>query len=97
MAEYIEREKLLELYSLDDPVMNEQGSVSLPVIRQNILDIPAADVSPVRHGHLSSTGYDELYCEFGNCSVCQKDNPIYSRYCWFCGAKMDVEVAGNDS
>lgn len=50
MAEYIEREDLLELYRMDDPVLNENGHVPLPVIRQNIMDIPAADVAPVRHG-----------------------------------------------
>lgn len=50
MAEYIEREELLELYRMDDPVLNENGHVPLPVIRQNIMDIPAADVAPVRHG-----------------------------------------------
>lgn len=47
MAEYIEREDLLELYRMDDPVLNKNGHVPLPVIRQNIMDIPAADVAPV--------------------------------------------------
>lgn len=46
MAEYIEREAVLELYQIDDPVLNETGHVPLPVIRQNILDMPAADVVP---------------------------------------------------
>ena len=50
MDEYIKREDLLELYRIDDPVLNENGHVPLPVIRQNIMDIPAADVAPVRHG-----------------------------------------------
>ena len=47
MDEYIKREDLLELYRIDDPVLNENGHVPLPVIRQNIMDIPAADVAPV--------------------------------------------------
>lgn len=47
MAEYIEREDLLELYRMDDPVLNKNGHVPLPVIRKNIMDIPAADVAPV--------------------------------------------------
>ena len=50
MDEYIKREDLLELYRMDDPVLNKNGHVPLPVIRQNIMDIPAADVAPVRHG-----------------------------------------------
>lgn len=35
IAEYIEREDLLELYRMDDPVLNENGHVPLPVIRQS--------------------------------------------------------------
>ena len=51
MAEYIEREELLELYRMDDPVLNENGHVPLPVIRQNIMDIPAADVGKMSDGY----------------------------------------------
>lgn len=91
MAEYIEREDLLELYRMDDPVLNENGHVPLPVIRQNIMDIPAADVAPVRHGRW----------EPGNpiCPVCGGDKfkdldaDIWSDwqpdFCPNCGAKMD--------
>lgn len=50
---------------------------------------PAADVAPVRHGKLINTGYDELYCEFGDCTVCGADNPISNKFCGQCGAKMD--------
>ena len=59
MAEYIEREDLLELYRMDDPVLNENGHVPLSVIRQNIIDIPAADVAPVRHGRWILEAHDE--------------------------------------
>ena len=91
MAEYIEREDLLELYRMDDPVLNENGHVPLPVIRQNIMDIPAADVAPVRHGRW----------EPGNpiCSVCGGDKfkdldadiwcDWMPDFCPNCGAKMD--------
>lgn len=51
--------------------------------------MPAADVAPVRHGKLINTGYDELYCEFGDCTVCGADNPISNKFCGQCGAKMD--------
>lgn len=53
--------------------------------------MPAADVAPVRHGKLISTGYDELYCEFGDCTVCGADNPTSNKFCGQCGAKMDRE------
>ena len=93
MAEYIEREDLLELYRMDDPVLNKNGHVPLPVIRQNIMDIPAADVAPVRHGRWVEK---EKYT-FGimyDCSLCENrilDNGHPWNYCPNCGAKMDLE------
>ena len=87
MAEYIEREDLLELYRMDDPILNENGHVPLPVIRQNIMDIPAADVAPVRHGRWIAS-----HDEFCACSICKY--PVYvvcnqTNYCPNCGARMD--------
>ena len=46
MAEYIEREKLLALY-VDGKYDTADYRVPVPVIIQNIKDIPAADVRPV--------------------------------------------------
>ena len=87
MDEYIKREDLLELYRMDDPVLNENGHVPLPVIRQNIMDIPAADVAPVVHGrwimHDDEFG---LTCE---CSSCHIETMGDGNYCPNCGAKMD--------
>ena len=96
MDEYIKREDLLELYRMDDPVLNENGHVPLPVIRQNIMDIPAADVAPVRHGRWISVPHKLARV----CSVCNRDEPykfadidadVYD-YCPNCGAKMDGEL-----
>ena len=101
MAEYIEREDLLELYRMDDPVLNKNGHVPLPVIRQNIMDIPAADVATVRHGRWLHTeeplGWQDVDCM--ECSACHDswiieedycfdDMPIWN-YCPSCGAKMN--------
>ena len=90
MVEYIEREDLLELYRMDDPVLNENGHVPLPVIRQNIMDIPAADVAPVRHGQWEtiSDRPDSLICSVCKCGFDMwKHDP--HNYCPNCGAKMD--------
>lgn len=43
----IDADKLEELYQVDDPVVNEVGHVPLPVIRQNIADMPTIDAVPV--------------------------------------------------
>ena len=91
MAEYIEREDLLELYRMDDPVLNKNGHVPLPVIRQNIMDIPAADVAPVRHGRW----IDSLARITPYCSACGHSHRCLIRtpnYCPNCGAKMDGEL-----
>lgn len=92
MAEYIEREDLLELYRMDDPVLNENGHVPLSVIRQNIMDIPAADVAPVRHGRweivIGSNGKEYMVCTC--CRVSQDLTGVFT-YCPNCGAKMDGE------
>ena len=88
MDEYIKREDLLELYRMDDPVLNENGHVPLPVIRQNIMDIPAADVAPVRHGQWNNS----LARITPYCSVCSHSHRcliMTPNYCPNCGAKMD--------
>ena len=45
MSDYISRDELLELYAPDPDC--DKCSVPFPVVRQNILDMPAADVAPV--------------------------------------------------
>ena len=90
MAEYIEREDLLELYRMDDPVLNENGHVPLSVIRQNIMDIPSADVAPVRHGEweivVGSNGKEYMVCTC--CRVSQDLTGVFT-YCPNCGCRMD--------
>ena len=84
MKEYIEREALLELYQIDGPE-NETGHVPLPVIRQNIMDLPAADVAEVRHGRwLDGKSLEK-------CSLCGKKGFSDWKYCPNCGARMGKE------
>ena len=97
MAEYIERKDLLELYRMDDPILNKNGHVPLPVIRQNIIDIPAADVAQVRHGlwearaiPRSDPDGDWIALEY-HCSLCNRLEYRKENYCPNCGAKMDLE------
>ncbi len=93
MPEYIEREAILSQV-ISAGLINAYGDfygAGDVVLVDDIKDIPAADAEPVRHGRLIATGYDELYCEFGNCSICGADMPIWSKYCLGCGAKLDAE------
>ena len=104
MDEYIKREDLLELYRMDDPVLNENGHVPLPVIRQNIMDIPAADVAPVVHAHwqpyedtvqCSACGFgtfmDGYFFVHGECTHAN-DRSFRFSFCPNCGAKMDGDM-----
>ena len=102
MSDYISRGELLELYTLDGPI-NETGVVPLPVIRQNIMDMSAADVAPVRHGRWLTT---DAYPHRLYCSACYKtyaknmkwvdelELPI--KFCPECGARMDGEEDRHD-
>ena len=67
--------------------------------KQEIADMPAADVAPVVHGHWISKnphGYEWTFV----CSNCDYADgyPFNDRhnYCPNCGAKMDGETEGND-
>ena len=50
-----------------------------------ILDIPAADVAPVKHGHWVNHKHTEAVI----CSECKRVFIDETNYCPFCGAKMD--------
>lgn len=84
MKEYIDREEAL----LAIKQAFEKGERSSLYIKS----IPAADVTPVRHGRWVNTHSDS---EFAQCSLCK--HPVYAawiwnltNYCPNCGAKMDL-------
>ena len=79
--EYIEREALVERLKKEECDCEWLWT---------ILDIPAADVLPVKHGHWVKEKSDVLI--HWHCSVCE--NCYYleepnANYCPNCGAKMD--------
>lgn len=74
----IEREALLD-------IAEQQGHVTV----DDILSADTVDAAPVVHGELESTGMDEMYAEFGRCTVCGGDNYIKAKFCNWCGAKLD--------
>lgn len=84
MNDYISRDELLKLYAPDPDC--DKCSVPFPVVRQNILDMPTADVVPVRHGHWYDIG--SLSCR---CSTCGCKSNKETAFCPNCGAKMDKE------
>lgn len=90
MAEYIEREKVLS------KAAPAAGCFSDMISAYDVAMLPAADVTPVRHGRWEKQS--GLY----SCSECGKTCPYdvqadvieywACNYCPNCGAKMDSEL-----
>ena len=99
MAEYIEREAAItvpvlpkehreyQTFNLDDAY--EQGWYDA---LDNLVNIPAADVTPVRHGRwLPTTKWWQGGSAWKQCSECGRLHCGTPNYCNNCGAKMDLE------
>lgn len=87
MAEYIEREALLEKLAERD--------LCLCVSESDIKNMPAADVAPVVHGRWVDNGIPGSM--LSGCSVCGFSCGAFSfSYCPHCGAKMDKEELNGD-
>ena len=88
MAEYIEREA--ELREAESRIML---GASAAAVYESILDVPAADVAPVRHGKWEWDTEDIYRCS--NCAQKSRVKEVMGRpawdYCPNCGAKMDGE------
>lgn len=85
--EYIERE-----------VAKKVLAFGVGVTAANALDnVPAADVAPVVHGRWScdsEDGFDnyDWHCDMCGGSVGYRcGDPVFSKYCPHCGARMDGE------
>ena len=94
MAEYIEREALLEK-RWDVPFETEDAHFVQVVDVQDVVDAPAADVAPVVHGRWIYKGEYAVCTECGGRSGTQYDGvepiPLMTQFCPNCGAKMDGE------
>lgn len=100
MAEYIEREALLKKQQMDADIF-KGSSLRTDIARRdealnavaNIVNAPAADVAPVRHGKWRPCKSWNPDYEGFECSECgarfqgiHRDN-----YCGNCGAKMEED------
>ena len=92
MAEYIDRDKILfelfEAYDSIDPRFLRGRAIreAIALIKKEINTMPAADVTPVKHGKW----YLAEDCTF-RCSLCDRIcYELDAPYC-YCGAKMDLE------
>ena len=101
MTEYIEREAISEeirKYYYKNPPNSSYGEGfdrGLDKAQRAILDAPAADVAPVRHGLWEKVAWwqHQNRYECNECSLCGcRVKPKFTyNYCPHCGAKMDLE------
>lgn len=83
MKEYIEREAAI------DSIMSEPPDAHYPQwYADKIKAIPAADVSPARHGLWITVGVN-YHTRISQCTNCCSKYDFRSKYCPNCGARMD--------
>ena len=90
MAEYIEREILLQKNFYTENCNSEENRWNDYAIKDIIRHIPAADVAPVKHGHWIQV--DKNKCECSNCGIIVLI-AVYphgdKNYCPNCGTEMN--------
>ena len=88
--EYIEREAVIE-------IINSLNIASALYAGRKIINLPPADVAPVRHGRWVNEqmivgGFAETWsCDCSVCGRTQREPLWKPNYCPNCGAKMDLE------
>ena len=92
MAEYIDKEKLLQKlsrmieYCKNDNKVN--GLTALFQVGDAIMDCPTADVQEVMHAKFELVNNGKGVCR--NCHRLDSIDKL-AKYCRYCGAKMDGE------
>ena len=89
MAEYIERENVIEWFM---PYEHAGESIDADVVISDIKGMKAVDVAPVVHGRIVGSLEDGRYRRRFSC--CGEDATMitqwaWPKYCPNCGAKMD--------
>ena len=93
MAEYIEREKVMQAIGTVRNIYSEAKNFVAVSAVDNVIgkivdEVPAADAAPVVHGRWDDS-FDGITPV---CSVCGRTHKCFNRtpnYCPNCGAKMD--------
>lgn len=81
----------MELYADTDEIKFDAYNVPVPVVRQNILDMPTIEAEPVRYGSIIETIEDGRMKRVFSC--CGTDFTkmtcwMMPNYCPNCGAKL---------
>lgn len=93
MAEYVDREKLLERMKYYFEHTGGDAHYTYGVAMREIENAPAEEVLPVVHGEWKVTVLEDHYgvvrTGSPHCSVCGKTSPCRTAFCPNCFAKMD--------
>ena len=89
MANYIDREAMLEQITRRESLMVGDKMISIDALRVFIMNRPVADVEEVKHGQWV---FDPRTI-IPRCSVCGEDAiaETVSPYCPWCSAKMEED------
>lgn len=95
MAEYVEREAMIEKINREKRLLNSafpKRKLCVGDVLDCIFTAPAADVVEVRHG----AWVGDAFCDVLTCKECSYEHALYvlgklsaTNYCPNCGAKMD--------
>ena len=88
MAKYIEMEVALREIERRERLMVGDKTITVDALKRFLLNRPAADVAPVRHGQWVEYQIPPIIC----CSNCDWATGIEEKnfqYCPNCGVKMD--------
>ncbi len=81
----------MEVRSIDaNALLKDLNEAKIPYnadVNSFIISAPTLDYEPVVHAHWSDANG-----KWKKCSNCFRSNQYYSKYCPWCGAKMDEEV-----
>lgn len=95
MAEYVEREQAINFARASAAAAYNRDDFGayrdLNAFIATLVQIPAADVAPVVHGHWILVNRPVDLIDWEECSVCGYENFYFSRFkfCPNCGAKME--------
>ena len=99
MAEYIEREKVMQAIGTVRNIYSEAKNFVAVSAVDNVIgeivdEVPAADAAPVVHGHWirQDESFTRFKCSNPECGI--ENCSGFENYCPNCGAKMD---GGGDS
>lgn len=96
MAEYIEREALIESLHNHYEVRNPNQNAIMDEVCMMVFNTAAADVVPARHGKWVNKGDYAVCTECGERSGMQYDGvepiPLMTKFCSNCGSKMDGRI-----